>query len=162
MAIYMKIDGLLGGVTTESYEHWIECDEIEFFGINNNIMQSIGHDMDRVINHPQFGEISIKKTLDASSIGLFEFAHNRKPIKKIEIHQLTTGDPLHVYAKLLLEDVIICHYSEFNSNTQITKPREHIRFAYTSIQKTYTPLNSDNTPGSPIISGFDLTTGEPM
>lgn len=162
MAIYMKIEGVKGGVTTESYEHWIECDEIEFFGITSNIMQHVGHGMDRVMNQPQFGEICIQKTLDSSSIGLFELAHNRKNIKEIEIHQLTTGDPLHVYSKILAEDVIISHYSEFNSTQQSEKPRENIRFTYTSIQKTYTPLNPDNTPGNPIISGYDLTLGEPM
>lgn len=162
MAIYMKADTLKGNVTTEGYEDWVDCIELNFSGITSQIQQYIGSNMDRVVNHPCFGDISIIKYIDRSSIALFEHAHSRNVFKKLEIHSVNTSDPIFTFAKLSLMDAIICHYSESSSCQLNSKPREHITFSYTAIEKTYIPKNPDNTPGSPIISGYDLSQGEAM
>jgi type VI secretion system secreted protein Hcp len=162
MAIYMKLDGLNGNVTTQGYENWIECMDITFSGISSHIQQEIGNDMDRIMNHPKFGDITIIKALDRSSIALFEHAHSRKAFSQVEIHNVNTSDPIFTYAKLILKNAIVSHYSEFNSTTLHAKPYEHITFSYTAIEKTYIPKNPDNSSGSPLISGYDLSQGEAL
>lgn len=162
MAIYMKLDSITGNVTTEGYSDWIDCIDLNFAGISSHIQQHIGNDMDRVVNHPHFGDVSIVKFIDRSSIALFEHAHSRKAFKQLEIHSVNTSDPIFTFSKLLLKDAIIRHYSEFSSNHLSAKPRERIVFSYTAIEKTYIPKNPDNSPGSPIISGYDLSQGEAM
>lgn len=162
MAIYMKLDSIQGNVTTKGYEGWIECLDLAFNGISSHIHQEIGNAMDRVLNHPVFGEIDIIKSLDRSSINLFEHAHSRQAIPEVEIHSVNTSDPVFTYAKLILKNAIVSHYSEFSSSLSQTKPREHITFTYTSLEKTYIPKNPDSTPDSPLTSGYNLAQGEAM
>lgn len=162
MSIYLHIDGVQGNVTTQDYNDWIECMDCCFDGITNTVSQHIGSDMDRVIHYPKFGEISIHKALDKSSIALFEYAHNRHTIPTVDIHYTTSGNPIFTFSKMSLKNVIISHYSELNSDALYNKPQEHIVLSYTAIEKTYIPRNSDNIAESPIVSGYDLSQGQAM
>ena len=162
MSIYMRIEGVKGNVTTKNYSDWIECVDLDFSGITNTINLEIGNDMDRVLHHPAFGEVSVYKHLDSSSIALFEYAHNRIAIPKVEIHSVSSSDPIFTYAKLVLNNVIVSHFSEIAGDTLYSKPRESVAFSYTRIEKTYIPQNPDSSPGSPIVSGYDLAQGQAM
>lgn len=162
MAIYLKLDNIKGNVTTEGYQQWIDCIDLSFDGIHSDVQQHIGHDMDRVISHPFFGDIHLIKFLDQSSIALFEHAHNRKAIEHVDIHCVNTSDPIFTFAKYTLKNVIVSHYSEMTVQQLYAKPREFISLSYTALEKTYIPKDSDNKPQSPIISGYDLAQGEAM
>lgn len=158
----MKATNMKGNVTTKNYQDWIECLDCQFEGISNTINQDIGNDMDRVLNHPIFGKFLISKLLDTSSISFFEHAHTRKSITEIDIHYVNNSDPIFTYAKIHLKNALVNHYSDTSSLGIHAKPRELIILAYTSIEKTYIPQNPDNSPGSPIVSGFDLSQGQVM
>jgi len=57
---------------------------------------------------------------------------------------VSTGSPIVIYAQLLLKDVAITHY-RYNCVKDDQSPQEIITFAYSSMQKTFTPRNKDNT-----------------
>jgi type VI secretion system secreted protein Hcp len=162
MAIYLKSSKLSGNTSTSGYENWVNCHTIEFNGISSTVSQTIGNDMDRVIQHPNFGAIRLTKSLDKSSIALFEFAHSRQVIPEVDIHYVTTTDPSFTFAKLKLNDVIISHFSEYYGDGDQHKPSEQVMLSYTRIEKTYIPQKVDGSAGSPIISGYDLTQGQAL
>lgn len=160
MAIYLKVDGATGNVTTKGYEQWIDCQELEFAGISTTIEQTIGDDMDRVVQYPHFSLIQLTKHLDSSSIFFFEHAHNRQSLSSVDIHSVRVSDPVFTFSKIRLTNVIVAHYSEFMSAGHTAKPTEQIALSYTAIEKTYIPQESNGTTGSPITSGYDLATGK--
>ncbi len=162
MAIYMCIDGMQGNVTTKNYEGWINCIDFDFSGITNQVSQDIGNETDRVMHHPTFGDVSVRKSLDQSSIPLFEHAHSRKVIPQVQIHHVVTSNPVFTYSKLIIKNAIVSHYSELSSDILYSSPREFIVFSYMAIERTYIPRKSDNTAGSPVVSGYDLSEGEAM
>lgn len=162
MAIYMQLGSIKGNVTTSSYADWIDCQEVEFCGIDNTVSQRVGNDMDRVTNHPKFGMIRLSKYLDQSSIDIFQAAHKHQVIPSTDIHYVNVNDPIFTFSKINLKDVIVTHYSELYTSTQHYKPIEHIILAYTQIEKTYIPQATDGKAGSPITSGFNLSNGQPL
>jgi len=117
----------------------------------------VGKTSERTHNLPGFGKIVISKAMDKSSITLFQYAHSADVFKQAEIDYVATGSPDITYAKLLLKDVTVTHYSHaYEKGDQL--PREMIILAYASMQKTFTPRNKDNSLGSPMTTGYNLDT----
>lgn len=153
----MKLPGTSGEVTAKGHEGWIELNKLEFLGISNNVQMRVGKASDRAQGFPGFGKIVIAKQMDKSSITLFQYAHSADIFKEAEINYVTTGNPDVTYAKLILKDVGITHYRHaYAKGDQL--PQEIVMLAYSSIQKTFTPRNKDNSLGSPLTTGYDLDT----
>ncbi len=156
MSIYMKMDGINGNVTTENYQNWIQVEDVSFGGIQNSMNNIVGKSQDRISSRPSFGEITLIKKSDVSSIKLFEAAHSGKVISKVEIDYVSTGNPPTTYSKISLTNVLISHYSEKHQGDGTSLPTERVRLHYETIEKTYTPRDASNKVGSPASSGYNL------
>jgi len=155
MSIYMQIPGVQGNVQAEGYQGWIELNDVDFSGVSNPIRMDVGKAVDRNAGRPSFGQVSLLKTQDGSSIKLYEAAHSNKVFPQAEIHYVTTGSQLFAFAKMKLSNVAVSHYSEkFDSDK--SRPDEVVRLTYTQMERTTIPRDSQNQAGSPMISGFDL------
>lgn len=158
----MQFGKMNGNVSTTGYENWIECHELEFCGIDNAVSQTVGNPMDRITNHPEFGMMRLSKYQDKSSISLFQSAHSHQVTPTVNIHYVNVTDPIFTFAKYELSQVIVAHYSELFTSMQHYKPLEQIVLSYTQLEKTYIPQKPDGSADSPLTSGFNLTTGQPL
>lgn len=154
MAIYMKIDGMKGSVTTKGYEGWIEV-----YSFNNEITRNIqqhrlGQMNNRESSIPSFQDITVTKRPDQATPLLFSQACHGRAIPQIEIHICKTADQITPYRQYVLHNVLLSHYSE--SAGSGGNPIERIKLSFTKIENSYTPYDANHKAGSPIKSGYDL------
>ena len=156
MTIYLNIPGVEGTVSSENHRGYIEIYDADFLGVSTPITMITGRPTDRMNGSPSFGQIAILKKLDKSSYKLFEAVHSAKVYPSIELHYVTLiGGEQTTYAITKLTNAAFTHYSEcFSSDTGV--PEEHIRIAYTQIQRTYKPRSEIGGFQSPLITGYDL------
>src|SRR3989339_322873 len=133
MAIYMKMNGAEGNVTSKGYEGWIQLESLDN-GISRRIQARIGQTGNRERTIPSFQEI--------------------------EIHACSTGTEVSPYAKYILNHVMISHYQEVIDADK--QPIEMLRLNFTKIQKTYMARDAMNKPQNPATFGFDLTTAKKL
>jgi len=112
MAIYIKMEGIEGEVTTKGFEKWIEVYDVTFSGISSHVTTRLGRNEDRVLGLPAFGDMTLVKPADTSSIKLFEHAYSQTVIPKVTISYVTTGSTPEAYSKYELQQVLVSHYSE--------------------------------------------------
>jgi type VI secretion system secreted protein Hcp len=152
MAIYMKLQGINGSVTTKGYENWVAVREVEFGGVGFKMRNTPGNKNTRIQSPATFGDFTLIKTPDASSVPLFEKANTAQLIAQVEIQYLTSESTPMVYTKYVLTNVLVSHYSEMNGGGRSAN-LERLRLNYETIQKTYIPILANNTPGSQLVSG---------
>jgi type VI secretion system Hcp family effector len=156
MAIYLKIPDVSGSVTTQGYTGWTEVDDLEFAGVDAPAKMQVGQATDRNSNRPTFGQITILKQQDKTSMALFEAVHSGENFNELEFNYVSSGSSPTTYGKLILKDAMVTHYSDRHNGEAKGMPRELVRFAYNQIQRTFTPRNSDNKLGSPLSTGYDI------
>jgi type VI protein secretion system component Hcp len=157
----MKADGISGSVTHSGYEGWIELKHIDFTGIIQNIEHVVGRMNNRVSSFPTFGQVEIFKSVDESSLKLFQAACGAKVIPTVQIDFVTSADPGFTFESIELSNVIFSRYQEAHSQgAQL--PVERLNLHYTEIQKTYYPRGADNTVGAPVRAGYDLASGQTL
>ncbi len=161
MSIYMKADKIQGNVTTKGFENWIALDSLTFGGVSVSLSEIVGKADNRVNNRPSFGEISIVKTTDQSSILLFEYANTQKVIPNVEIDFVSTATPPVVYERIRLTSVLVSSHS-FEHHDGIDKTIEYYTLNYGTIERTYTPRSQGNIAESPYITGYNLPNAQKM
>jgi type VI secretion system Hcp family effector len=157
----MRLDGISGSSNVHGYENWIKLESVDFCGVNVHITSTPGRQTSRLCGQPSFGEFAILKIADASSVGLFEAVHSGKVLQEVEIDYVNSNNPPAAYIKYVLNNVIVTHYSN-QDNGAGQLPIERIRLNYEKIQKTFIPKLANNSAGSPIVTGFDLSTMKKM
>ncbi len=155
MTVYMKMDGISGSVTDRNYKDWIEVHDIEFCGVSQRVNSPIGRQQDRISTHPAFGDFSIVKSVDTSTIDLLSNVATGQVIPNVEIDYVTTGNPNYTFLKYKLKNVLITHYSNRESSGQ-HMPIEEISLNYESIESMYYKRETNNTQGTPVRFGYDL------
>lgn len=133
---------------------------MEFSGVATPSKMIVGKVMDRSCQAPRFGQVSIIKSMDNSSIALFEAACGGTVFPSIELHYVSTGDNGKQLAKTVLSDAMVTHDSERHQGEGA--PTEVIRLSYSAIERSYTPRDSKNNLGSPVSSGFNLETASAL
>jgi len=159
MAIYMKMNGAEGNVTSKGYEGWIQLESLDN-GISRRIQARVGQTGNRERTIPSFQEIEITKHIDPSTYFLYQTACCDQTISEIEIHACSTDTEVSPYAKYILNHVMISHYQEVMDADK--QPIEMLRLNFTKIQKTYMARDAMNKPQNPATFGFDLTTAKKL
>jgi type VI protein secretion system component Hcp len=121
MSIYMKADGISGSVTHSGYEGWIELEHADFTGISQGIEHVVGRMNNRVSSFPTFGQVEIFKSVDESSLKLFQAACSAKVIPTVQIDFVTSADPGFTFESIELSDVIFSFYQEVNYLVSVYK-----------------------------------------
>lgn len=156
MAIYLKVPNVSGNVTTKGFSGWTEVDDLEFAGVDAPAKMQVGQGVDRNVSRPTFGQVTILKQQDQSSIAFFDAAHSGENFSELEFDYVSSGSTPVTYGKLILKDAMVTHYSDRHNSEAKGTPRELIRFAYSQMQRTFTPRTSDNKLGSPSSTGYDI------
>src|SRR5690242_12923902 len=109
MAIYVKYEGLEGDATHKGHEKWFDVQSLHF-GVSRGVSTPTGSAANREASQAAVTEISISRTLDASSPKIFTEAATGKTGKKVVIELVTTGDPGDVYMVYTLTNTLISGY----------------------------------------------------
>lgn len=154
MAIYLKYDGIDGEATHENHKKWIDIGSMQF-GIGRAISTAAGSTANREASEPSVSEITITKTMDASSPKLFVESATGNAGKKVEIHLVSTGSPGNTYAEYTLTNTLVSGYSV---STGGDRPSESISLSFTKIEYKLTPYDEKNKAGTPVTVSYDLST----
>lgn len=155
MPIYMQIDNIPGSVTAQGYNGWIELKSIDF-GADRPITTKPGYVSDRESSKPNINEIAITKALDKTSPNLFSEACSGTG-KTVKISICNTGSS--AYLELTLSKTLISKYKVSSVNGESTvQHNEEIGLNFEKIEVRYTPYGPDGDSGSPVATGYDLST----
>lgn len=161
MTIFLKADGATGNVSTQGYENWINLIHFQFGGISQAVQQRTGNMRDRVKGGADFGLVHLQKIPDGSTAYWFNYAHSTSTIPNVEIDFVTTGNPPFTFQKVKLTNAFVSYFSQQYAVNR-SQPMEMLSLGYDSLEVIYTPRSADNTPGNPLVTGFNVSTGTKM
>ena len=158
MATYLKIEGINGNVQSKNHKEWIELKSLNF-AINRHINTLPGQVYDRQLSRPSLSEIEVTKSIDNSSVLLFQASCSAKSIKTALIDLCQTNQSSNAYAQLKLENVIVTAYKLSDDSNRLDKrPVEHIKLSFDAIEYRYTPYSGTNKAMSPQSARYNLKT----
>ncbi|MDH3313934.1 MAG: type VI secretion system tube protein Hcp [Nitrosopumilus sp.] len=135
-AIYVKIPGLQGDVTTKGYEGYFTADSFSF-GVEREMKESgeKGGTQDINIGIGELQECTISKSLDRSSAALAQFAINGNSPGTAEIDFVEVGSSgeATTYLKYKLDRVFVKSWS--TSGDADDRPTEEVTFVYAGIEE---------------------------
>jgi type VI secretion system secreted protein Hcp len=141
--VYMNLGSLKGESTAEHYEDWILLTGVQFDAsvlIGSHAGGGMG------AGKAELNEFEIKKSLDSSSVSIFQDMLLGKHFNKGQIVFVSRGTSPTPILTIEIEDVLITNYN-FN-NTY-----ESIKLNFAKIKSTYSGV----TP--PVSSNFNFATG---
>jgi type VI secretion system secreted protein Hcp len=145
-AIYIKLDGIPGDVTTSGHENEIELLSVQF-GVSQTGLREAGGKASA--RRSSLSTISISKYLDKSSPNLFLACATGQHINSAV---LTFAQPVnggfYEFLKITLTDVFISSY-QVSSGGEL--PTESVSFSFSKIEYKYSPTTSP-----PITVTFDV------
>ena len=153
MSIFIKINGIKGNVTAKGHEGSIAAHSMHHT-FEQDISMPVGRPQDRMRAKPQFSKVMITKSMDNSTNALLSKAYAGKVIPEVECNIVSTGDNLAVTAKYLFKNVLIANYETAASASG--EPIETLGLHFTKMETTYLGRQSNNTPSSSQVTGYDL------
>jgi type VI secretion system secreted protein Hcp len=142
--VYMNLGSLKGESTAEHYEDWIVLTGIQF-DASVSVGSHAGGGMGA--GKAVLNEFEIKKSLDSSSVSIFQDMLLGKHFNNCQIVFVSRGTSPTPILTIEIEDVLITDYN-FN-NTY-----ESIKLNFAKIKSTYSGI----TP--PVSSNFNFATGK--
>jgi len=143
-AIYVKIPGLQGDVTTKGYEGYFTADSFSF-GVEREMKESgeKGGTEDINIGVGELQECTISKSLDSASAKLAQFAINGNSMGTAEIDfvEVAGNGEAHTYLKYKLDRAFVKSWS--TSGDADDRPTEEVAFYYNKIAFAYQPTNDE-------------------
>lgn len=160
MTYYLKADGIKGSVTTKSYENWIELRSLSLPKVRQKARTTVGDRQDRTLGVPRFADIEIKKQVDKSTVYWFQHAPEAKVISEVIIAVVNNANPPRENMRYILHDVLVTHYAHEGDEGGL--PMETLHLNYNKLEIRFTPINKSNQLTSPLSSGYNLETAEPV
>jgi type VI secretion system secreted protein Hcp len=156
MAIYLKLDGVEGDITTKGFEKQIEVLRFSF-GANRNIMTASRRDTNRESAEPSLSEISLVKLWDAtSSSKLFEEAVAGKLNHTATITFTTTSEgSVEKYLEIELTDTAISSFQMSDGGAE--RPSESVGLNFAKIQYRPFTVSSDKIAKAGKTVMYDMT-----
>lgn len=164
-AIYVKIPGIRGDVTTEGYDsgEWFVADSFSF-GVEREMKESgeKGGTADINIGIGELQAVSISKSMDMNSPKLAQLAVEGTDLGAAEIHFVETssqsGKPM-CYLKYKLDRAFIKSWS--TSGDADDRPTEEVAFYYNKIAFQYISTTDGRTFGQTSTMGWDNVKNGP-
>jgi type VI secretion system secreted protein Hcp len=151
---FLKVDGIPGEASETGYADHIDVVSFKL-GVEQRGVSDFGGGAGA--GKSSFLPLRIFKYVDKASPLLFLACATGKHIKTVELKARKSGSAPLEYLKIKLEDVLISsvnHESADQDGGNILLESVSLNFA--KIEISYTPVDSNGTPGTPIKVGFDL------
>jgi len=161
MAIYMNFDKkrIKGNVTAEGYIDLINVHGFSW-GVGRGISMEAGAIANREATRPSISEITITKTMDNSTPGIFKESVSGDAGSEVVIEFVQTGaKKIETYMKYILTNCLVSSYSV--SADADGKPVESVCLSYTKVIMDYCAADATNKSGSSNKIGYDLVKGAP-
>lgn len=156
MGIYLQIDGIEGNATHADHKNWIDISSLDFNVSRPGIMARLGAGDNREGVQPNISDVHLSKRYDKSSINLKKAVLSCDKAKDAEIHFVTTGNPGATYLTIKLKKALISGYSMRSGSDYM--PEESFTLNFTHIQWKFVDHDDSNSPKSPVITGYDIST----
>lgn len=153
MAIFMKYGDIKGDVTTDGFKDWTELQSFQW-GIGRGVGSAVSGAMTRESSAPSVSEISVSKTMDAASPGLWTDSVAGMFNTAVTITFTTTSKG--ATEKFLSYELTDCGLSGYAVSSGGDMPQESLSLNFAKISWTLTPIKADGS-GTPVTQGYDLT-----
>ncbi len=161
-AIYVKIEGLKGDVTTKGYEGYFVADSFSF-GVEREMKESgeKGGTADINIGVGELQEVTISKSMDRASAELAQFAVNGNSpgTAEIEFVEVAGDGKAYTYLKYKLDRCFVKSWS--TSGDADDRPTEEVAFYYNKIAFNYSPTKDGRTFEQTATMSWDNVKNEP-
>lgn len=154
MPIYFQIDQINGDATHETHKQWMDIQSMHW-NVSRNVNTLAGAAANREASEPAVSEVTLTKVSDSSSTKLFQEACTGRQGREATIHMVTTGSPGEVYIEYKLHNALVASYTVSSTGD---RPVEQVTLNFTKMEVKYTPYDENNTPKSPMIASYDLST----
>jgi len=158
MAIYMHYTArdsgdIKGDVTAAEYTDWIEVDSFDW-GVHNGMGSTVGSSFNMNARTVVFSEVKLTKMQDQASGTLLNVILSNQNAPSVKLSFLRPGTPAVEYLSFELTNACMSHYSMSSTGD---RPVETVKLVFQKITMNVTPQNPDGTPGSKLVTIYDLT-----
>jgi type VI secretion system secreted protein Hcp len=147
MPIYMKIDGVRGGIKGGKYDGWIELTSAQI-GTHRNVKDPTGSNVNREASVPSISEIVVTKVQDDASATLFRLA--LADTGRHATIVFVKGNPPAPYLVIDLENTLFANYTVSGKGSDGKTPIESLTLNFTKITQQVTahhdPTSQENGP----------------
>lgn len=155
MPIYLKMnDELWGDATQQDHKNWMDIQTLHW-NVSRNMNTQAGSSSNREASEPAVSEVTLQKVTDKSSTRLFQEGVTGNKGMNAVIHMVTTGSPGQTYIEYKLYNTLVSGYTVASGGD---RPAETLVLNFTKMDVKYTPYDDKNTPQSPSIASYDLST----
>ncbi|QCE34407.1 type VI secretion system tube protein Hcp [Acetobacteraceae bacterium] len=154
MALYMKIDGVVGDVTEAKHKGWIELNSSNW-GMKRNIRSAVGNAKNRESASAGCKEFTFKKPIDSSSPRLVSlaFTGQAQPTVQIDVTRVNQGGEA-VVRSIELKNAILSSFD--NPLSSLQPPMEVGSFNFTQITISDFGTDEKGLTGTPKRTTYDL------
>ena len=160
MALVMQIENITDtDCTFDGYDGWINIDGMSF-NVTRATWDKQGS-TERAGGNPQFGDVSISKTIDKASPTLFQMACAGDPVK-ITIRQLRSEAGAEAYEPIMqleLQEALVSSLSNGAGSESISNS-ESVTFNFTAIEWVFYPQKEDGTKEGQVAASYDIKQGK--
>jgi type VI secretion system secreted protein Hcp len=149
---FIKIDGVPGEATDDKHKDWISLASFNW-GVSQSAAMAGGG---LSAGKANFQDFSVAKRMDKSSPILFQHCATGKHTKQLSVSLCRATGEKREYLLYKFSDVMVTSYQTGGSPEGEDIPMESVTFAYTKVELTYTPVNSQGKAGSPVSTSYDL------
>lgn len=148
--MYLKVDNLNGESVAKTHPKWIEVGAMSF-GIENtgNAITGGGKSF--------ASELVIDKFVDSTSPPLFLGCLQGQTFNEVKLEVTKNLTVATVYYRLTLQNVRVTSLKVSN-NSANDRPMETVALSFAKILVEYVPVDSKDTPGTPIPANWDFST----
>lgn len=173
MAIYMKLDGVMGDATlgtgplpdrpslhmivqsvVEDYKDWMSLTSVSW-NITNGITTRAGTDADtKAAKSPNVSFVTVKKDFDAASADLVKIICKENTPRTCRIRYVATDFVGRHYLEYTFKKVLLTHWS--TATDKDGAPNEEIHLNFTSFEMHYHPADAANVMQAPHRAEYDI------
>ena len=158
MAIYIEYEGIKGNVTAAGYKNHIAVSSL-VFGVLRGISMEPGNMSNREATCPSLSQITLKKTVDSSTVSFFKESVAGSVGKKVTIKFVHTGfDSLIEFMSYTLDDCLVRGYSVKINDQE--ESQEILSLSFSKILLSHIDRDSANKSSAPVRVGYDLATAK--
>ena len=156
---YLKLGDIEGESEDSRHKGWIDVLSVDW-----KISVDPGTGSSRR-GDPKVGPLTLTKRIDQASPKIQEAMLTGIIVPLVEYELTTGGDGAPTYLRIEMKNVALTAYSMSGHTTDPatgleTRPEEEFSMSFEEITVTYTPIDKDGSPGTPVKYTWKVEEGE--
>jgi type VI secretion system secreted protein Hcp len=115
---------------------------------------------EQVLLYPRVRGMELTKHTDTGSSQLCHYFFSGKTMPQVQI-VMTTNQGDNPYLTYTLYNVMIGRFNRFHDAT-LQRPIETLELSYTKLEEKFVPYDAAQRSGTPVATGYDLSTAQVM